>query len=230
MKKLLFITTVITSIIVVSCAQDKSGGNAKLETDEDSLAYAFGVAMGNDIKTQFNFEELNSNAMAQGADDIFSDNAQISVDEARMFIRNYYQQAQSKMSEDAIQEGEEFLSENVEREEVTELPSGLQYEVIEMGDGPKPEATDKVTTHYKGTLLDGTEFDSSLGGEPRSFQVDKVIPGWTEALQLMPVGSKWKLYVPSELAYGERGVPNSPIAPHSTLIFEIELLDIVDEE
>ncbi|NBC84096.1 MAG: FKBP-type peptidyl-prolyl cis-trans isomerase [Bacteroidetes bacterium] len=204
------------------------GGNANLKTAEDSLAYAFGVAMANDIKTSFNFEELNTNALSQGASDIFSESTKISVEEARQFIRGYYQEAQTAMQEEAKKEGDEFLAENADREGITELPSGLQYEVIEEGNGPKPVETDQVKTHYKGTLLDGTEFDSSLGGEPRSFKVNQVIPGWTEALQLMSVGAKWKLYVPPHLAYGERGVPNSPIKPNSTLIFELELLEIVE--
>lgn len=123
------------------------------------------------------------------------------------------------------EEGEKFLAENALREEVTVTESGLQYEILKEGKGQKPTATDKVKVHYHGTLIDGTVFDSSVDrGEPAVFGVNQVIAGWTEALQLMPVGSKWKLYIPYELAYGERG--NSGIQPYSTLIFEVELLGI----
>ena len=125
-----------------------------------------------------------------------------------------------------IEQGAAFLKKNGERAEVTTLKSGLQYEVIKEGDGPSPKATDKVTTHYHGTLIDGTVFDSSVQrNEPATFPVNGVIPGWVEALQLMKVGSKWRLFVPYNLAYGERGAGQA-IKPFSTLIFEVELLKI----
>lgn len=122
--------------------------------------------------------------------------------------------------------GEAFLAENGAREGVDTTESGLQYEILEAGSGPKPSATDTVTVHYRGTLLDGTQFDSSYErGPPATFPLNRVISGWTEGLQLMPVGSTWKLYIPSELAYGDRGAPPS-IGPGETLIFEVKLLDI----
>ena len=121
--------------------------------------------------------------------------------------------------------GEAFLAENMKKEGVVALDSGLQYKVIKAGDGQKPKKTDAVVCHYRGTLLDGTEFDSSYSrGQPAQFRVDQLIPGWTEALQLMPAGSKWELYIPSYLAYGAR--PAGQISPNSTLIFELELLEI----
>ena len=130
------------------------------------------------------------------------------------------------MSEEKIDEGRKFLEENSKKEGVITLASGLQYEVITNGSGDKPKLEDNVTTHYHGTLIDGTVFDSSVDrGEPASFPVGGVIKGWTEALQLMSVGSKWKLYVPYDLAYGERGA-GPQIGPYSTLIFEVELLSI----
>lgn len=123
-----------------------------------------------------------------------------------------------------IEEGKAFLAENAKRDEVTELASGLQYEIITAGDGPKPTATDNVTCHYHGTLIDGTVFDSSVQrGQPASFPLNMVITGWTEALQLMPTGSKWRLYLPPNLAYGDRQA-GAHIKPNSTLIFEVELL------
>lgn len=131
-----------------------------------------------------------------------------------------------QQAEENLSQGEAFLAENGKREEVVSLPSGLQYEVIHDGNGETPGNTDTVVTHYRGTLIDGKEFDSShRRGEPARFPVNRVISGWTEALQLMKVGSKWKLFIPSDLAYGERGA-GKVIGPHATLIFEIELLEI----
>jgi len=128
---------------------------------------------------------------------------------------------------DAIEQGKQFLEENGKKEGVHTLPDGLQYKVLKEGTGKKPQAADTVSVHYKGTLIDGTEFDSSYKrGQPAEFPVNRVIKGWTEALQLMPEGSKWMLYIPSRLAYGERGTPGGPIGPNETLIFEVELLKI----
>ena len=132
-------------------------------------------------------------------------------------------------AETNIAEGEKFLAENAEREGVTVTDSGLQYEVMSEGDGASPTAEDTVTVHYKGTLLDGTEFDSSYSrGEPATFPLSRVIPGWTEGVQLMKVGSKFKFFIPSELAYGERST--GKITPNSTLVFEVELLDVASAE
>ena len=131
-----------------------------------------------------------------------------------------------QLGEENLSQGEAFITENGKREGVVSLPSGLQYEVIHDGSGDRPGATDTVVTHYRGTLIDGKEFDSShRRGEPASFPVNRVIPGWTEALQLMTIGSKWKLFIPSNLAYGERGA-GKIIGSNATLIFEIELLEI----
>ena len=131
------------------------------------------------------------------------------------------------MTASADDKGQEFLKENAKKEGVKTLPDGLQYKVIKEGEGKSPKATDTVSVHYRGTLIDGTEFDSSYKrNEPTEFPVNRVIKGWTEALQLMKEGSKWTLYIPSNLAYGERGFPGSPIGPNATLIFEIELLKV----
>ena len=136
-------------------------------------------------------------------------------------------QLQEKSSENTISEGRAFLEANGKRTEVSTLKSGLQYEILKEGNGSQPKASDKVKVHYHGTLIDGTVFDSSVRrGEPATFGVTQVIAGWVEALQLMPVGSKWKLYIPSNLAYGAQGA-GQHIGPHTTLIFEVELIDIV---
>ena len=151
----------------------------------------------------------------------------MSIQEAQAIINDYFQQLQEKAFEQNIKEGKNFLVENAKRVEVKTTASGLQYEIIKEGKGQTPAASDRVKVHYHGTLINGNVFDSSVNrGEPATFGVTQVIQGWVEALQLMPVGSKWKLYIPSELAYGAQGAGQS-IAPHTTLIFEVELLDIV---
>jgi FKBP-type peptidyl-prolyl cis-trans isomerase len=153
----------------------------------------------------------------------------MTTEEADQIIRRYFEAAGEKEGQLNLEAGNAFLEENKGREGVKTTASGLQYEVITEGTGPIPSAEDRVRVHYHGTLIDGTVFDSSVErGEPAVFGVGQVIPGWTEALQLMPVGSKWKIYVPSELAYGERGA-GADIGPNTTLIFEVELLEIVEE-
>lgn len=147
--------------------------------------------------------------------------------EAGQLLNKYFTELEENLHQKAIEDGAAFLAANGERKEVVTLASGLQYEILNEGNGDKPKATDSVKCHYHGTLINGTVFDSSvLRGEPAVFPVGGVIKGWVEALQLMPVGSKWKLYIPYDLAYGARGAGES-IAPYSTLIFEVELLEIV---
>ncbi len=151
---------------------------------------------------------------------------EISYQEAQAIINEFFEELQKKASEGAIKAGQDFLNENAKRPEVITLESGLQYEIIKDANGPKPKASDKVTVHYHGTLIDGKVFDSSVQrGEPATFGVTQVISGWVEALQLMPVGSKWKLFIPSNLAYGAQGAGQA-IGPHTTLIFEVELIGI----
>ena len=150
----------------------------------------------------------------------------ISAVDAQKVIQNYFQKQQAKASKSVIEEGKKFLEENSKKDGIITLESGLQYQVLKSAEGPKPTINDQVTTHYHGTLLDGTVFDSSIErGQPATFPVSGVIKGWTEALQLMTVGSKWKLFVPYDLAYGERSA-GPKIGPYTTLIFEVELISI----
>ena len=211
----------------------KKKKNTELTTELDSVSYSLGLNMAMSFEKEF--PEINYEKFITGLND-YNDSEiknMINESEVQQVIQNYFMKKQQHVQEKEketlapkIKEGEDFLATNSKRKNVTTTESGLQYEVIVQGNGPKPALTDEVETHYHGTLIDGTVFDSSVDrGESISFPVNGVIPGWTEALQLMPVGSKWKLYIPYQLAYGERGA-GQMIGPYSTLVFEVELIGI----
>jgi FKBP-type peptidyl-prolyl cis-trans isomerase FklB len=193
----------------------------------DKVSYALGLSLGNNLLSS-GVTSLDASKLAKGIQDVLEQKQpEISYEEAQAIINEFFQSLQEKMTEKAQGEGKIFLEANAKRAEVVTLASGLQYEIITEGNGAIPKATDSVEVHYHGTLIDGTVFDSSVNrGQPATFGVTQVISGWVEALQLMPVGSKWKLFIPSDLAYGAQGAGQS-IAPHSALVFEVELLDIV---
>ncbi|MBT8196769.1 MAG: FKBP-type peptidyl-prolyl cis-trans isomerase [Bacteroidia bacterium] len=193
----------------------------------DSVSYALGISIAQNISNQ-GLKEVNSDMFAKGLEDYMKGgDMKISMEQANKMLNDYFVAMQNEKSKESIEMGKKFLAENATKEGVVTLPSGLQYKVLKEGTGAKPTLDDQVSTHYHGTLVDGTVFDSSLQrGEPATFPISGVIKGWTEALQLMPVGSKWELYIPSDLAYGERGAGGS-IGPHATLIFQVELLSIV---
>lgn len=202
-------------------------------TELERLSYALGLSMGNNFKSS-GIEEMNIKEFAEGVAAVFEGTKpKMSYDEAKNVIREFFtaleekqNAAAAKMGEVNKAAGEAFLAENAKRPEVKTTESGLQYEVIKEGNGDKPAASDTVVVHYTGTLIDGTVFDSSVErGTPATFGVTQVIPGWVEALQLMQVGAKWRLYIPSDLAYGPRGAGGA-IGPNSTLIFDVELLQI----
>jgi len=197
-----------------------------MKTQIDSVSYSLGVNIGTNLKGQ-GFGDINLATMMKAMEDVMGGKTlAINEEDANQTIQNYFSTLMEKKAGEAKGKGEAFLAENGKKAGVTTTASGLQYEVIKMGEGPKPSATDKVTVHYHGTLIDGTVFDSSVErGQPATFPLNGVIAGWTEALQLMPVGSKFKIFLPSNLAYGERGA-GQLIGPNSTLIFEVELLSI----
>lgn len=214
--------------------KDKKGTKTEtkkmeLKNELDSLSYALGVSIANNLKSQ-GVDDINSAAISAAVKDVYAGNDSVmKAEDANQFINTYFAGAAERQSKEAQAEGKKFLEENASKDGVVTLTSGLQYKVLKMGDGPKPTNKDKVTTHYHGMLIDGTVFDSSVDrGEPATFPVGGVIPGWVEALQLMPVGSKWKLFIPSNLAYGDRGA-GPKIGPGATLVFEVELLKIVSE-
>ncbi len=200
----------------------------------DRLSYALGLSMGNNFRSS-GIEKINVQDFADGVAAVFyGSEPRMSYDEAKAEIQKFFTELQAKqdeaakvMGEQNARAGEAFLTENGKRSEVKTTDSGLQYEVLEEGDGPRPEAGDQVVVHYTGKLIDGTVFDSSEErGEPATFGVTQVIPGWVEALQLMKAGSKWRLFIPSQLAYGPQGA-GGVIGPNQTLIFDVNLIKVV---
>ena len=203
----------------------------------DRLSYALGLSMGNNFRAS-GIETINVQDFADGVAAVYyGSKPKMSYDEAKAEIQKYFtaleakqQEAAKVMSEANAQAGRDFLDANGKRAEVKITPSGLQCEVIKQGNGPKPDRTDRVVVHYTGKLIDGTVFDSSVErGEPATFGVTQVIPGWVEALQLMNAGSQWRLFIPSDLAYGPNGAGGA-IGPNQTLIFDVELLEVVGKK
>ncbi|MDR2775821.1 MAG: FKBP-type peptidyl-prolyl cis-trans isomerase [Tannerella sp.] len=193
----------------------------------DKISYALGLSIGNNFRNS-GIKVVNVTDFMKGLNDVLSD-VQPAIDyrEAKQIVNDYFVQLQDDKSALNKQAGAEFLRINREKAGVVELPSGLQYEVLKKGNGEKPKASDKVRCHYHGTLINGVVFDSSVQrGEPAVFGLSQVIPGWVEALQRMETGAKWRLFIPSELAYGKQGA-GQMIEPDSTLIFDVELLNII---
>lgn len=205
-----------------------------MENNElDRISYALGLSMGNNFRSS-GIEKINVKDFADGVAAVFSgETPKMTYDEAKEEIRKFFTEMEerqkaeaAKMGEVNAKAGENFLAENAKRPEVKTTPTGLQYEIVKEGDGPTPNRGDRVTVHYTGKLIDGTVFDSSVErGEPATFGVTQVIPGWVEALQMMKTGSQWRLYIPSKLAYGPNGA-GGVIGPNATLIFDVELIKI----
>jgi FKBP-type peptidyl-prolyl cis-trans isomerase FklB len=197
-----------------------------LKTDKDTMSYSLGVLIANSLKQQ-GFTDVDIDLFSQAVNTVLKgETPLLTPKQCETEVTRISQKTQGSKFASVKAEGEAFLAENMKRKEVTTTASGLQYEVLKMGDGKKPSATDRVNVHYHGTLINGEIFDSSVDrGEPITFGLNQVIKGWTEVVQLMPVGSKFRAYIPYDLAYGERGAGGS-IQPFSTLIFDIELLAI----
>ena len=222
--------------------EKQSKGKASLKTQKQKVSYSIGMTIARNIKRDG--LDVNANLVAAGVRDVLSGKQpRLSQQEMQAALTKLQQQMQQQQAEQQKQQaaeqkkaaaankkkGEQFLAKNKSKEGVKELESGLQYKVLEAGDGKSPKASDVVKTHYKGTLIDGTVFDSSYQrGEPATFPVNRVIQGWTQALQEMKVGGKWKLFIPPELAYGQQGAGQA-IGPNETLIFEVELLGIEEQ-
>jgi FKBP-type peptidyl-prolyl cis-trans isomerase len=228
------ITTAALAMTVLSACSQGQKGRVTLANEMDSVSYAIGADIGANFKRS-KLDSVNLEAMKMGLRDGLDSASMMDEETLQTVVQGFMMKMQqARMAEEAKAGennrviGEEYLAKNGKRKEVTTTESGLQYEVVTMGTGPKPSAESQVRVHYAGTLIDGTEFDSSYKrGEPAVFGVGQVIRGWVEGLQLMPVGSKWKLHIPSDLAYGPSGGPGGSIPPNSVLIFEVELLEIV---
>src|ERR1039458_5804708 len=217
----------------------KSAAPAPLKTRKEKFSYALGMDIGTQVGGSLKKQsvEVDWNLTSEGLKDAMSggktrltqEEAKAVLDEVQAEVRKEQQEKMQQAAATNKAEGENFLAANKAKEGVVTLPSGLEYKILKAGDGPKPAASDQVVCNYRGTLINGTEFDSSYKrGQPATFGVGQVIKGWTEALQLMPVGSKWQLFIPSSLAYAERGA-GADIGPDATLTFEVELLSIVDK-
>jgi FKBP-type peptidyl-prolyl cis-trans isomerase FklB len=218
--------------LALAACQGNSQEKPQLKSQKDSVSYAIGLDIGQRLKQQS--VDADADLIARGIRDVDSSAKRLLTEDQAQAVMNTFQQqlmakrdsANKALGEKNKKDGEAFLAENKKKEGVMTLPSGLQYKVLKSGTGKKPRPNQTVTVNYRGTLVDGAEFDNSYKrGEPATFQVSGVIKGWTEALQLMPAGSKWQLFIPPDLAYGEQGA-GEVIPPNSTLIFEIELLSI----
>lgn len=191
----------------------------------DKVSYALGMSIGHQLQ-QMNATDLNIDDFAQAITDVFNGDAKLSDAEAQTAVQDFFSRKAEEQAKAAKAEGENFLAENAKKEGVKTLPSGLQYKVLREGDGRKPSATDKVECHYEGTLINGEVFDSSYRrGETATFGLNQVIKGWTEGLQLMQEGAKYRFFIPYDLAYGERGAGQS-IPPYAALIFDVELIKV----
>jgi len=213
-------------------AKPKSQSPLVLKTDKDKVSYALGMNLGANLKRDSVdidtaiFVRALKDTVAGGKTLLTDSEARAALTQLQTVVRNKQMEKMKVAGEANKKEGDSFLAANKTKDGIVTLPSGLEYKILTQGTGPKPAATDTVVCNYRGTLINGTEFDSSYKrGQPATFPVTGVIKGWTEALQLMPVGSKWQLFLPAELAYGERG-PSPEIGPNSTLVFEVELLSI----
>jgi FKBP-type peptidyl-prolyl cis-trans isomerase len=219
----------LAAIIFLTACTEQSGSMRKevsLDNDLDSVSYAIGLDIATNLKKS-GFDEINSAAIAKGFDDVFGEvDPLMEPASANQYVMNHFTKVRAKKGDKNLKEAEAFLTENETKEGVQTTESGLQFKILTEGNGPIPTETDMVTVNYRGTLIDGTEFDASKEGNPAQFRVNGVIKGWTEALTMMPVGSKWELYIHPNLGYGEnpRG---GTIEPNDLLIFEVELLEIV---
>lgn len=233
MKIMKYLSLVAVVMLLVSC--NKNGAAQKpIKTELDSVSYAIGMDVARNVKASF--DDFDNDLFIQGFTNVL-DSTNLLLDEAKaqQVVRAYFQKKQqeemAKRQEEAKknkEEGEKFLAENKTKEGVQTTESGLQYIVLKEGTGEKPTTASKVKVHYHGTLIDGTVFDSSVDrGEPTEFGVTQVIKGWTEGLQLMKEGAKYKFFIPSDIAYGANPRPGGKIKPNSTLIFDVELLEIV---
>lgn len=222
------------ALLFTGCNSSGGAGDVSLETEVDSVSYSLGYQNGQFLK-QRGMTDINPEMLKAGLQAALNEaEAQLSDSQMQQVVQSFQQEARRKAQQQRMQQaqenkkkGEEFLAKNKEKEGVKVAENGLQYKVLEEGSGVSPDSTDRVRVNYKGTLIDGTVFDSSYErGEPVTFPLNRVIPGWTQGLQLMKEGAKYKFFIPGSLAYGQNPPPRGPIGPNETLIFEVELLEV----
>lgn len=232
LRTLIYSTALVMTVGAAGCQTAGKKAEVKLTSQIDSVSYSLGVLISESNKQQLKdapgIDQINKQIfLAAYEKTLLGDSVQIKAEKANETLTKFFNKMQKELAEKNLKAGQDFLATNKSKSGVVTLPSGLQYEILTNGTGAKPKADDVVKCHYKGMNIEGKVFESSIErGEPATFTVNQVIPGWTEALQLMPVGSKWKLYIPTNLAYGENGAGKA-IEPNATLIFEVELLEIV---
>ncbi|MFW6224963.1 MAG: FKBP-type peptidyl-prolyl cis-trans isomerase [Bacteroidota bacterium] len=222
-----FILTILVGpILLISCNKQVQQAGMALETEKDTISYCLGI---NYAKSNIdnNFDTVSTAIIANAMDDVYNeDELKISEEDAAQILQQYYMKKRRKAVKENLRKGQEFLEQNKEKEGVKVTESGLQYKILKEGTGESPSEDSRVKVNYKGTFIDGDVFDSSYDrGEPATFEVNRVIPGWSEGIKMMKEGGKWKFFIPSDIAYGESGTRG--IDPNSTLIFEVELLEVL---
>lgn len=226
MKNISFFGMILIAMIFMQSCDKLSLKSSKLDNSTDSASYMIGISVGHNLKMS-NMPDVNAALLAKGIEDVFKNDSALSMQDANMYLNKFFTELREKIGKENIEKGKKFLEENKKVAGVTETPSGLQIKTIQEGTGKSPLETDRVKCHYRGRLLNGEEFDNSYDrGQPAEFALRGVIRGWTEGLQLMKEGGKYELYVPGDLAYGPRG-GGQKIGPNETLIFEIELLEVL---
>ncbi len=229
MRNLKIVVTVIVTLLLISACDSSSIRSQKADNKADSASYMIGISVGYSLKMQ-EVPDVNPELIAKGIMDVMENDSALTMQEANIFLNGYFTELREKKAQENLEKGKEFLAENRKKPGVIETESGLQYKVIEEGTGKSPSENDRVKCHYRGRLINGEEFDSSYEkGQPAEFSIRGVIRGWTEGLQLMKEGGKYELYIPSDLAYGPRG-GGQKIGPNETLIFDIELLEVIPPE
>lgn len=239
-NKSFILVAAVAFALFTACDSGSSGtdGAPSLDSRMDSVSYGVGYVYGDNMSSQ-GMTDLDLELMMQGMRNALNDiESPLSSAQMQTLLSRYQMEAQQRVQQQRQQQGqenqqigEEFLAENSQSDSVSVTESGLQYQVIEPGSGASPSAEDSVRVHYEGSLIDGTVFDSSMQrGQPVTFQLSGVIPGWTEGVQLMQEGARYRFWIPGELAYGQNPPPNSPIGPNETLIFEVELLEVIETE
>jgi FKBP-type peptidyl-prolyl cis-trans isomerase len=226
MKNISFLGMILIALLGMQSCNKLSLKSSKAENSDDSASYMIGISVGHNLKMS-NMPNVNAELFAKGIKDVFENDSAVSMQDANMYLNKYFTELREKIGKENLEKGRKFLEENKKVAGVTETASGLQIKTIQEGTGKSPAETDRVKCQYKGRLLNGDVFDSSYDrGQPAEFSLHGVIRGWTEGLQLMKEGGKYELYVPGDLAYGPRG-GGQKIGPNETLIFEIELLEVL---